>query len=68
MFSDTLYNTSYQLGAYKAIAEMMRDAIRDMDSKDEFTADYAVTRLKMLADQLDEAEERMTKEVDRDVT
>ena len=64
MFSNHAYNTAYQCGTYKAIAEMMRDAIRDMDSKDAFEADYAKTRLRMLADQLEEAEEKFQKEVD----
>ena len=64
-FQDHAFNTAYQMGAYKAIAEMMRSAIRDMDSKDEFEAEYAVTRLKMLAEQLDETQEKFEKEVDK---
>ena len=63
-FQDTAMKTAYECGAYKAIAEMMRDAIRDMSSDSEFTANYARTRLEMLADQLDETEERFKKEVD----
>jgi truncated hemoglobin YjbI len=63
-FQDQSFNTAYQCGAYKAIAEMMRDAIRDMDSDNEFTAEFAVSRLKMLADQLDETEKKFKKEVD----
>ena len=63
-FKDTAMNTAYQMGAYKAIAGMMRDAIRDMSSDDEFEANYARTRLEMLADQLDEADEKFEKELD----
>jgi flagellin-like hook-associated protein FlgL len=65
MFSNHLYNTSYQLGTYMAIAQMMRREIRNLDAaQDDFDREWAMRNLRSLADQLDEAEEKMKKEVD----
>ena len=64
-FQDTAMNTAYQMGAYKAIAEMMRDRIREyQDGEDDFDREWAMKRLVMLADQLDETEEKFKKELD----
>ena len=67
-FQDLSMNNAYQLGTYKAIADMMRREIRNLDeaqkADDEFMADWAVRNLRSLADQLDAAEEKMKKEVD----
>ena len=67
-FQDLSMNNAYQLGTYKAIADMMRREIRNLDeaqkADDEFMADWAVRNLRSLADQLDDAEEKMKKEVD----
>jgi Arc/MetJ-type ribon-helix-helix transcriptional regulator len=63
-FQDHAMSTAYQMGAYKAIAEMMRDAVRELQSGDEFERDWATKRLVMLADQLEETEEKFKKEVD----
>ena len=63
-FQDTAMNTAYQMGAYKAIADMMRDSIRELDSTCEFTREWAQKRLVMLADQLEETEEKFEKELD----
>ena len=64
-FQDTAMNTAYQMGAYKAIAEMMRDRIREyQDGEDDFDREWAMKRLVMLADQLDETEENFKKELD----
>jgi len=66
--TDYLYNTAYKLGCYQAIADMMRREIRNLDAAqaadDEFMADWAMRNLRSLATQLDEAEEKMKKEVD----
>ena len=64
MFSDHTMQMAYQLGSYKAIAEMMRDSIRELDSDCEFTREWAQRRLVSLADQLEETEEKYKKEVD----
>ena len=67
MFSDQLYNTSYKLGAYQAIAEMMRDAVRQLEAAQpgSFEQDWARRQLVILADQFDETNERFEqKEVD----
>ena len=64
-FRDTAMNTAYQMGAYKAIAEMMRDRIREYQGgEDDFDREWAMKRLVMLADQLDETEEKFKKELD----
>ena len=65
---DYMMNTAYKLGTYQAIADMMRRDIRNLDTAkaegDEFMADWAMRCLRSLADQLDQAEEKMKKEVD----
>ena len=65
---DYMMDTAYKLGTYNAIASMMRDAIRALDTaqKDdnEFMVEWQMRNLRSLADQLDEAEEKMKKEVD----
>ena len=65
---DYMMSTAYKLGAYSAIADMMRREIRELDAaqaaKDEWMADWHMRNLRSLADQLDEAEEKMQKEVD----
>lgn len=54
-----------QLGTYSAIAQMMRDAIRKLDAaNDDWTIEWERKHLTALAEQLDEAEEKMKKEVD----
>ena len=64
-FQDAAMNTAYQMGAFKAIAEMMRDRIREyQDGEDDFDRKWAMKRLVMLADQLDETEEKFKKELD----
>lgn len=64
-FQNHAMNTAYQMGAYKAIAQMMGDAIRDLDAAaDEHDRNWAMSRLMMLAEQLEEAEAKFEKEVD----
>lgn len=47
-------NYAYECGAFMALARMMRDKIRDLDSKDEFTREWARRSLESLADQTDD--------------
>ena len=47
-------NYAYESGAYRALAGMMRDKIRDLDSKDEFDREWAIKSLRMLAEQFEE--------------
>ena len=65
---DYMFETAHKLGTYQAIADMMRREIRNLDAAqaadDEFMADWAMRNLRSLATQLDEAEEKMKKEVD----
>ena len=64
-FQDHAMSTAYQMGAYKAIAEMMRDAVRQLEgAEDEYDREWAMKRLVMLADQLEETESKFEKEVD----
>lgn len=59
-----MYQMSYKLGVYQAIAEMMRDRIRELEAaQDDFDREWEMKRLVMLAEQLDEAEERFKKEL-----
>ena len=65
---DYMMNNAYKLGTYQAIADMMRREIRNLteaqSKDDEFMADWAMRNLVSLADQLDDAEIKMQKEVD----
>ena len=65
---DYMMDNAYKLGTYMAISDMMRREIRNLteaqSKDDEFMADWAMRCLRSLADQLDEAEEKMKKEVD----
>lgn len=64
-FQDYTFSIAHQLGTYQAIAAMMRDAIRDLEAaKDEFDRDWNMRRLVMLAEQMDEADEKIKKAVD----
>lgn len=58
-FHDHSMQTAYKMGAYKALAEMMRDKIRDIDSEDKFDREWAIKCLKMLAEQFDETVEKL---------
>ena len=46
-------NYAYNSGAFMALAQMMRDKIRDLDSNDEFTREWALKSLQRLAEQTD---------------
>ena len=52
---DYMMNTAYQLGAFQALAEMMRDRILELqNAEDDFDRKWATDRLVMLAEQFDE--------------
>ena len=61
--------TARKFGTYQAIAEMMQTEIRKLDAtlaeKDEWMSKYHMRNLVSLADQLDDAEEKDKKEVDK---
>lgn len=59
-------NYAYNCGAFMALAKMMRDKIRELDSDDEHTRKWARRTLDSLADQTDDtlAELGYEKEVD----
>ena len=63
-FNDLAMLTARKAGAYEAIAEMMSESIRDLDSDSEFTRDWAKTRLVSLAEQFEKTVEEYKKEVD----
>jgi hypothetical protein len=64
-FQDHAMSTAYQMGAYKAIAEMMQDRIRELQAaEDDYDRKWAMDRLIMLADQLEETKEKFQKVVD----
>ena len=64
-FQDHGLDTAYQLGAYRAIAEMMRDKIFDLASSDnEFERSWIEKSLVLLAQQFDETKEKFQKAVD----
>jgi hypothetical protein len=67
-FQDYSMNNAYQLGAYKAIAEMMAEAVRKLDETEagSFEAEFAMMSLVSLAKQLEETKEKFEKEVDTD--
>jgi len=63
-FQDHAMQTSYQMGAYKAIAEMMADAVGNLDSTVDWDREWAAKRLVMLAEQFKETRAKFEKEVD----
>ena len=67
-FQDQSMNNAYQLGAYKAIAEMMAEAVRKLDAAEagSFEAELSMMNLVSLAKQFEETVERFEKEVDTD--
>ena len=59
-----MMNTAYQMGAYQAIAQMMRDAIRDLASaEDDYDRQWAQDKLMRLADQLAETQQKFEETV-----
>jgi hypothetical protein len=65
-FQDTAMKTAYECGAYKAIAQMMAERIRTLDTAEAggWEAEFAMMSLVSLAEQLEETDERFKKEVD----
>ena len=67
-FQEHAMNTACQLGAYKAIAEMMAEAVRKLDAAEagSFEAEWAMISLVSLAKRFEETKEKFEKEVDTD--
>ena len=67
-FQEHAMNTACQLGAYKAIAEMMAEAVRKLDAAEagSFEAEWAMMSLVSLAKRFEETKEKFEKEVDTD--
>jgi hypothetical protein len=61
---DSTYKMAYRCGAYQALAQMMAESIRELDSKDKWTREWAQRRLVSLAEQLEETEKKFEKELD----
>ena len=51
-----------ECGSYQAIAEMMAESIRQLDSDDQFDREWALWRLQSLADQFDNTKAKYAKE------
>lgn len=64
MFTDSTYKMAYRCGSYQAIAQMMAESIRELNSDCDFTREWAQRRLVSLAEQLEETEKKFEKEVD----
>jgi hypothetical protein len=48
----TSYELAYQMGTYRALAQMMRDAVRELENaQDEYDRKWAEGRLSRLAEQ-----------------
>jgi hypothetical protein len=67
-FQDYAMNTARQMGSYKAIAQMMAEAVRKLDAAEagSFEAEWAMMSLVSLAKQFEETVEKFEKEVDTD--
>ena len=63
---DYAMNNAYQLGAYKAIAGMMAEAIRKLDAAEagSWEEEFTMMSLNSLAEQFAETVEKFEKEVD----
>ena len=63
-FNDLAMVTARKCGSYEAIAQMMTESIRDLDSDSEWTREWALTRLRSLAEQFKKTVDEFEKEVD----
>jgi hypothetical protein len=65
-FQEYAMNTAHQLGAYKAIAEMMAEAVGKLDAAEagSFEAEWAMMNLVLLAKQFEETKSKFEEEVD----
>ena len=62
---DFTMNTAYQMGAYKAIAQMMAEAVGKLDAAEAgWDAELVMMNLVSLAKQFEETKEKFEKEVD----
>ena len=63
-FNDLAMLTARKCGSYEAIAGMMAESIRDLDSDSEWDREWAQRRLKSLAEQFEKTVEEFKKELD----
>jgi hypothetical protein len=65
-FQEYTMNTACQMGAYKAIAQMMAEAVRELDATEasSFEAEWAMMSLVLLAKQFEETKSKFEEEVD----
>lgn len=62
---DFAMDQAYQLGAFRQLALMMRECIRDQhNATDDYDREWATKRLLILAEQFDDTVKRFEKEVD----
>ena len=63
-FEDLAMLTARKCGSYEAIAGMMAESIRDLDSDSDWRREFALTRLQSLVEQYEKTVEEFKKEVD----
>ena len=65
-FEEQSFKTARECGSYRAIAGMMRDAVRKLDAAEagSWEAEFAMMNLVSLAQQFEETVEKFKKEVD----
>ena len=65
-FEEQSFKTARECGSYRAIAEMMAEAVRKLDAAEagSFEAEWAMMNLVSLAKQFEETVEKFEKEVD----
>ena len=65
-FEQQRFKTARECGAYKAIADMMAERIRKLDTAEanSIEAEFAMMSLVSLAEQFEETVEKFEKEVD----
>ena len=65
-FEEQSFKTARECGSYRAIAEMMAEAVRKLDAAeaDSWEAEFAMMNLVSLAQQFEETVEKFKKEVD----
>ena len=65
-FEEQSFKTARECGSYRAIAEMMAEAVRKLDAAEanSIEAEFAMMSLRSLAQQFEETVEKFKKEVD----
>lgn len=47
-------NYAYESGSFMALARMMSDAVKELETTTEYDREWALTRLRLLAEQTDD--------------